>query len=185
MRSIFSLAILGVGLVLGFFFHREWHEVGLTAPNSWYEDQTADCAIVLTGGSGRIREGFDLLAHKDVRKLIISGVHPKSTLKDIFPLWPYYGNNLSESDVVLERRAGTTYGNAQQSLPLVEALHCKNILLVTSQLHMYRSIRTFRAVFPPEIDIKGRAVVTVSVHPKVWDHMIETLKSLFYSLWAY
>src|SRR5262249_18488495 len=155
-------------------FNREWIEVGTTAPNSWTDDQAADCAVVLTGGPGRVREGFDLLAHRDVRKLIISGVNPKATLKDIFPLWPYYGN-LSEADVVLERRSGTTFGNAQQSLPLVEAFHCRNLILVTSQLHMYRALRTFKAIFPPEMEIKGRAVVSGSIHPKVWDHVFETI----------
>jgi uncharacterized SAM-binding protein YcdF (DUF218 family) len=184
MRSIFYIGILGVGLVLGFILHREWQDVGRTIPNSWYEDQTADCGIVLTGGPGRIREGFDLLSQRAVQKLIISGVHHKSTLREIFPLWPYYGS-LSESDVVLERRSGTTYGNAQQSLPLVEALHCKNVVVITSQLHMHRSLKTFRAIFPPEIEIKGRAIVAGTFHPKVWDHGMETLKSLFYALWAY
>jgi uncharacterized SAM-binding protein YcdF (DUF218 family) len=184
MKSVFSIVILIIGVVLGFYFHREWEQVGGTPPNSWYEDQTADCGIVLTGGSGRIREGFDLLAHREIQKLIISGVHPKATLKEIFPMWPYYGS-LNETDVVLEKRSGTTYGNAQQSLPLVEALHCKNILLVTSQLHMNRALRTFKAIFPPEMEIKGRAVVSGSRYPKVWDHGIETLKSLFYSLWAF
>lgn len=184
MRPVFAIATLAVGLFLGIFFHREWIAVGGIAPNSWTEDQTADCAIVLTGGGGRIREGFDLLAHRDVRKLIISGVHPKATLKEIFPLWPYYGN-LNESDVVLERRSGSTFGNAQQSLPLVEAFHCRNLILVTSQLHMYRAIRTFRAIFPVDMEIKGRAVVSGALHPKVWDRVFETLKSIFYSLWAY
>lgn len=184
MRSVFYLAILSVGLVLGFILHREWQEVGRTAPNAWFEDQSADCGVALTGGAGRIREGFDLLSHRAIKKLIISGVHSRSTLRDIFPLWPYYGT-LSESDVVLERRSGTTYGNAQQSLPLVEALHCKNVLLITSQLHMHRSLKTFRAIFPPEFEIQGRAIVSGSFKPKVWDHAIETLKSLFYALWAY
>ena len=79
----------------------------------------------------------------------------------------------------------TTYGNGQQSLPLVEALHCRNLILVTSNLHMYRALKTFKAIFPPEMIIKGRAVVAGSLRPKVWDHMIETVKSLFYALWAY
>lgn len=184
MKSVFSVGILVLGVVLGFYFHREWQQVGETPPNSWFEDQTADCGIVLTGGPGRIREGFDLLAHKEVQKLIISGVHPKATLKDIFPMWPYYGS-LNETDVVLERRSGTTYGNAQQSLPLVEALHCKSLLLVTSQLHMNRALRTFKAIFPQEMEIKGRAVVSGSRYPKVWDHILETFKSFFYSLWAF
>lgn len=184
MKSVFYIGILAVGLILGFCFHREWQQIGEGVPNSWYEDQTADCAIVLTGGGGRIREGFDLLAHREVQKLIISGVHPKATLREIFPLWPYYGS-VNETDVVLERRSGTTYGNAQQSLPLVEALHCKNLLLVTSHVHMHRALKTFKAVFPTEMEIKGRAVVAGSRYIKVWDHWVETLKSLFYSVWAY
>lgn len=170
--------------VVGHYFVREWLAVTKTPPTSWYKDQRADCAVVLTGGPGRVREGLDLLAQKAVQKLIISGVHPKAHLKEIFPQWPYYGD-ISEDDVVLERRSGTTYGNAQQSLPLVEALRCRNILLVTSTLHMHRAYRTFRAVFPKEIEIKTRAVIAGRLHPKVEDVFEEAFKSFFYSLWAY
>jgi uncharacterized SAM-binding protein YcdF (DUF218 family) len=184
MKSVFYLIILIAGILFGFVLHREWNHVSQTSPNAWVEDQAADCAIVVTGGPGRIREGFDLLAHKSVQKLIISGVHHKSTLREIFPLWPYYAG-LSETDVVLERRSGTTFGNAQQSLPLAEALHCRHVLLVTSQLHMYRALKTFRAVFPQEIEVKGRAIVAGVYRPKVWDHLQESLKAIFYSLWAY
>ena len=44
---------------------------------------------------------------------------------------------------------------------------------------MYRALRTFRAIFPAEMEIKGRAVVAGALHPKVWDHLFETLKSHF------
>lgn len=184
MKSLLYLGIMGVGLVLGFFLHREWQEVGRTEVTSWTQDQTSDCGIVLTGGPGRIREGFDLLSHRAIQKLIISGVNQKSTLREIFPLLPYYGA-INESDVVLERRSGTTYGNAQQSLPLVEALHCRSVLVITSQIHMHRSLHTFRAIFPSEINVQGRAIVAGNFRPKFWDHANETLKSLFYALWAY
>ncbi|NJM09759.1 MAG: YdcF family protein [Bdellovibrionaceae bacterium] len=140
--------------------------------------------IVLTGGPGRVREGFDLLAQGQVHKLIISGVHPRATLRDIFPQWPYYGT-LRASDVVLERRSGTTYGNAQQSLPLVEALRCRSLVLVTSHLHMRRAFKTFRQVYPPELLILTRAVSSGSIPPRSSDLSFEVLKSLFYSLWAY
>jgi uncharacterized SAM-binding protein YcdF (DUF218 family) len=170
--------------IIGHYFVREWIAVTETQPTSWFKEQKADCAVVLTGGPGRVREGLDLLAQKAVQKLIISGVHPKASLKEIFPQWPYYGD-LSEDDVVLERRSGTTYGNAQQSLPLVEALRCRNILLVTSALHMHRAYRTFRGVFPKEMEIKTRAVIAGRYHPKVEELFWETFKSLFYSLWAY
>lgn len=152
--------------------------------SAWTEDHKADCAVVLTGGPGRVREGFDLLAQGQVHKLIISGVHPRSTLRDIFPQWPYYGG-LRVEDVVLERRSNTTYGNAQQTLPLVEALRCRSLVLITSHLHMRRAYKTFRRIIPGETMIMTRAVSSGAVPPRFSDLSFETLKSLFYSLWAY
>ena len=152
--------------------------------SAWEEDHKADCAVVLIGGAGRVREGFDLLAQKNVKKLIISGVYPHATLKEIFPQWIYYGA-LDERDVILEKRSGTTYGNAQQSLPLVEALHCRDIILVTSKLHMYRSQKIFSAVFPEGFSIYPRSIVQGSYQPETGELTVEVIKSLFYSLWAY
>ncbi len=151
---------------------------------AWTDDQRGDCAVVLTGSPGRVREGFDLIAQGRVRKLIISGVYPQAELIDIFPQLPYYGP-ISESDIVLEKRSLTTYGNAQQTQPLVEALQCKDIILVTSRLHMYRSLRIFRSVFPPEFEIKPRAVIAGSIDPDFFELTLEVTKSLFYRLWAY
>jgi len=175
------LALLTAGI---FYFVSEYNRVTGVEPNSWREDVAADCAVVLTGGPGRVREGLDLLYRGSVKKLIISGVHPKVGLRDIVPLWSIY-SGLKEEDVVLERRSGTTYGNALQSLPLIEALHCNNVALVTSHLHMYRSIRTFQSLFPPDFVIYPYAIVGGSLRPSTWDGMAETVKSLFYSLWVY
>lgn len=172
---------LGIG---GWLYRREKRLVSQEPISAWTEDHRADCAVVLTGGPGRVREGFDLLAQGQVHKLIISGVHPRATLREIFPQWPYYGP-LRVEDVVLERRSGTTYGNAQQTLPLVEAMRCRSLVLVTSHLHMRRAFKTFRQVYPPEILILTRAVSSGSIPPRSSDLTIEVLKSLFYSLWAY
>jgi len=151
---------------------------------SWAVDDAADCAVVLTGGPGRIREGLDLLSRKSVQKLIISGVHPQANLHEFFPQLPYYGD-LHEQDVVLERRSETTWGNAQQSLPLVEALHCRDLVLITSRVHMRRAQLTFQAEFPKGFPILPRAVPAAN-EPPTWDEVAsEALKSLFYSVWAY
>ena len=150
---------------------------------SWLNDGVADCGVVLTGGTGRVREGFDLLSRGEVKKLIISGVNPKARLRDILPEWPFYGN-LNESDVILERHSGSTYGNARQSLTLVQAMNCQSILLVTSRLHMYRAYRTFGSIFPDDVQINKHAVGDfddLGTGVKV----IEVMKSLFYSTWAY
>jgi uncharacterized SAM-binding protein YcdF (DUF218 family) len=56
-------------------------------------------------------------------------------------------------NVILERRSNSTAGNAQSSLPIVEALGCQSILLITSDYHMYRALKTFNQVFPGAVRI--------------------------------
>ncbi|KYG65443.1 hypothetical protein AZI87_12970 [Bdellovibrio bacteriovorus] len=179
----FWVLLFFVGTVL-YRFYDEYQNVQHETVQSWLKTPTADCAVVLTGGAGRVREGFDLLANQNVKKLVISGVYSNARLREIMPVWPFYGS-LTENDVVLDRRSETTYGNAQQSLPIVEALKCRDILLVTSRLHMYRSYRTFRATFPENIYIQKHAIIGGRYESSVWETTFEALKSLFYSFWAY
>lgn len=184
LRRVVLIATL-VGMILfAWIFARELRLILSHRSTLWTQDVTADCAVVLTGGPNRIREGFDLLARKSVQKLIISGVHPHAELREIFPLWPYYGD-LRERDVILDRRSRTTYGNAQQTLPLVEALQCRDLVLITSHVHMYRSLQTFRAEFPTGFTIVPHAVYSSSVRPDLDELFMEAMKSIFYSLWAY
>lgn len=183
-RWISLASLVAVLIFLGWLYRREESAIAAEPVSAWAEDHRADCAVVVTGGPGRIREGFDLLAQGQVHKLIISGVHPRATLREIFPQWPFYGA-LRMEDVVLERRSTTTYGNALQSLPLVEAMRCRSMVLITSQLHMRRAFRTFRHIFPDEILILTRSVSSGAVPPRSSDLTIEVVKTLFYSLWAY
>jgi uncharacterized SAM-binding protein YcdF (DUF218 family) len=163
---------------------REYQRVVSEPVSSWKTDVSADCAVVLTGGSNRVREGFDLLARGQVKKLIISGVYNNAQLREIMPLWPFYGT-LQEKDVVLDRRSSTTYGNAQQTAPLVEALGCRDIILVTSSLHMSRAFKTFQAAYPKDFPIYKHAVYSGRNESSFIDTSTEVVKSLFYSLWAY
>lgn len=171
-------------LAVTFRFISEYRAVVREPVLSWTHSQSADCAVVLTGGAGRVREGFDLLSNQVVKKLIVSGVNPNSRLREIMPAWSFYGN-IKEEDVVLEKRSETTYGNAQQSLSIVEALRCRDVILVTSRLHMHRSFKTFRGSYPENIEIFKHAVVSGRYEVGVWEASFEALKSLFYSLWAY
>jgi uncharacterized SAM-binding protein YcdF (DUF218 family) len=180
-----AAALLVLALVLVAWRLRvEQVAIALEPISAWTEDHKGDCAVVLTGGAGRVREGFDLLAQGQVRKLIISGVHAHSTLRDIFPQLPFYGD-LRPEDVILERRSTTTYGNAVQSLPLVEALRCRRVVLITSHVHMRRSLKTFRAVFPADVLLSTRSISSGAVPARSSDVFVEALKSIFYSLWAY
>jgi uncharacterized SAM-binding protein YcdF (DUF218 family) len=181
-KSFWALLVLTLAVL--FRFSSEYRDVIDEPVASWALTQSADCAVVLTGGAGRVRAGFDLLANQNIKKLIISGVNPNSRLREIMPVWSFYGN-LKEDDVVLERRSETTYGNAQQSLSIVEALRCRDIILVTSRLHMHRAFRTFRGTFPENIEIFKHAVVAGRYELGFLEASFEALKSLFYSLWAY
>ena len=179
-----ALAIVLSLMSAGYLVLRAHRRIMAVPVHSWTQDITADCAIAITGSAGRVREGFDLLAQRSIKKLIISGVHPQVELRDIFPLLPYF-SELNPADIVLERRSQTTYGNAQQSLPLVEALGCRDVVLITSRVHMPRAYQTFRAEFPPQIALYQRAVVAGSLAPSWSEESLEILKTLFYSLWAF
>jgi uncharacterized SAM-binding protein YcdF (DUF218 family) len=183
LHRVFLILVILFSVALSFFL-KERARLTSGPISSWDTEPKADCAVVLTGGAGRVKEGFDLLAHKAIKKLIIAGVYPNTSLREIFPMLPFYGD-LREEDVFLERRSGTTYGNAQQALPIVEALHCRDIVLVTSRLHMPRAYQTFRATFPEKVSIYRHSIVPSQGESGNWEIGTEILKNLFYSLWAY
>lgn len=183
--QISALTILSVAVFfLGRLWQQEVRRVTQYPVGSWAETQQAECAIVLTGEKSRLGEGFDLLYRNQVRKLIISGVNPTSHLEEIFPNIVFYGK-IEPENIILEKNSKTTYGNAQQTLPIVETLKCHDIILVTSRLHMYRSLKTFKATYPADIPIYPRGTVGRRYVIPYDQVAIETLKSLFYSLWAY
>ncbi|MFN7263207.1 MAG: YdcF family protein [Pseudobdellovibrionaceae bacterium] len=183
LQQKFLWPILGCVLLL-IWFLSEMDRVQSEGISAWERDPQGDCGVVLTGGANRVREGVDLLARRQIKKLIISGVHQDSQLREIIPTWSYHPH-LREEDVILDRRSGTTYGNAQQSLPFVEALRCRKVLVITSELHMHRAYLTFKASFPTHIQLVKHTVNTSRSESGLYELWTEVLKSMFYSLWAY
>ncbi len=180
----FLIGAIALSIGLGFRYWRERQLIHGEFSETPHEKILVDCGVVLTGSAGRIREGFDLLEQKQIKKLVISGVHSQTTLKDLLPLWPYYPT-VQEDTVFLEKRSETTYGNAVQSLPVVQALQCRDIVLITSELHMYRSYQTFRPVYPESLIIYKHGVLSPHGRFSFIDEFIEVIKSLFYRPWAY
>lgn len=140
-KTLLSLLFLSLVLLMVWVFI-DAYRLRFQKVSSWMEDSKGDCAVVLTGGPGRVREGFDLLQRGDVRKLIISGVNPDVRLLDIFPQRPFYPS-VQTFNVILESHSRTTFGNLNHSIPLLEKLGCVDVLLVTSQVHMPRAHRLF------------------------------------------
>lgn len=168
-----------------FLFYSEQKLVLNYAPVEPIDTLTpSDCGVVLTGASGRIREAFEILNQKKINKLIISGVYKNTKLSEIFALLPYYPD-INADDIVLEKISGSTFENSIQSLGVVETLKCKNIILITSQLHMYRAYKMFKANFPKDYEIKKYPVVNPNKEALIWDEFLECFKSLFYSLTSF
>ncbi len=184
IQGVFLITLIASVILFWRIWQQEVLRVTQYAVGAWTETQQAECAIVLTGEKSRLGEGFDLLYRSQVKKLIISGVNPTSHLEEIFPNVVFYGK-IEPENIILEKNSKTTYGNAQQTLPIVETLKCHDIILVTSRLHMYRSLKTFKAAYPSEITIYPRGTVGRQFLLSTDQIAIETLKSLFYSLWAY
>lgn len=177
-----SLLLILIGFLLR--FSREVQVVESHPIEAWTTETRADCAVILTGGPHRVREGFDLLSQNQVYKIIISGVHSGAQIHELLPMRATYGQ-IRDQDVFLERQSQTTYGNAIQSLLIAEVLRCRDVLLVTSNLHMYRAMMTFKSIYPPEIRLISHAVPAGTTPVSRFEIYVEALKSLFYSLWAY
>lgn len=171
-------------VALSYFVMRAYQNISMEKIAAWTEDTTADCALVLTGGPQRVREGFALLARNQVRHLIISGVNPTTELRDLLTPWDLFWGPARER-IILEKRSTTTYGNAQQTLPIVEGLGCQRIALVTSALHMHRAFQTFKSSFPENMTLIKHAVPASPRHSTSLEVGNEVVKTVFYSLWAF
>ncbi|MFN3697256.1 MAG: YdcF family protein [Pseudobdellovibrio sp.] len=179
LLSLFFIAT-GLLIVLTFIDRVSQEPVNLWTKNDFPH---LDCGVVLTGAPGRIREGFELLQQKKIKKLIISGVYKEATFQEIFPYWPYY-DQVSSDDVILEKRSQTTLGNAHQTLALIETLKCQDIYLITSQLHMSRAYSIFKEVYPPFIYIEKLTLPNSKTEQTTFGLSLEVIKSIFYTVFS-
>lgn len=169
-----------LAVVAGITF--EWRFVtSEPSPVSYDSLPSMDCGVVLTGSPGRLREAFEVLALGKVKRLVVSGVYRDARLDQLFP---QLKSNLSvdPESIALEKRSESTYGNAVQSSVVAEALHCQNILLMTSQLHMPRSYKIFRAVFPSETEIIKASLRPNKNEIAFFDIFLEAIKSGLYRI---
>ncbi len=179
-RTFFSIAVF---CVFALFIY-EGYEIANEQPlrledNEIDQLQVKDCGVVLTGGPGRIREAIEILGQKKIKKLVISGVYKEAQLTEIFPPLPFYPE-VDPDDILLEKRSESTFGNAVQSLALVQTLQCRSVLLITSQMHMRRAYKIFRALYPETIQIQKHYVLNQRKDPSELLLVVETIKSVFY-----
>lgn len=111
----------------------------------------ADGIVVLTGGEGRVAVGIKLLADKQGRRLLISGVHPETNKQNILPAQavPDKANTaLLECCVDLGYAADSTVGNAEEAAKWAGERRMKSLLIVTAAYHLPRARLEFARVLP-------------------------------------
>ena len=152
---IFVLLVLLLGFWLGglaWFAGEQPREVA---------DPTAktDAIVVLTGGSGRLRQGLDLLAQGQAKKLFVSGVYKGVDVRQLLARSQRNPKQLL-CCVSLGYSANSTAGNAVETAAWMEQEGFSTILLVTASYHMPRSLKEFRHALP------GSTIVPHAVFPE-------------------
>jgi uncharacterized SAM-binding protein YcdF (DUF218 family) len=108
----------------------------LTTPSN---PTKADAIIVLTGGQARLDAAMELLASGKGERLLISGVHPSASRRQI-QVATGGDKKLFSCCVDLDRAALDTIGNAEESAKWVESHAYGTVILVTNNYHMPRSL---------------------------------------------
>jgi len=108
-------------------------------PNKINAYRNIDAIIVFTGGENRVQSGIDLISNNIGKKLFISGVNPDTNIFDISE------QTLSDKDLLnccidLGKKANNTIENALESIDWIKNNNYKNIVIVTSNYHMKRSL---------------------------------------------
>lgn len=147
-----------------------------------FDEQTrAEGIVVLTGGSGRVEYGFELLASGYGDALFISGVNEKVPQDDIFKNLPLFTRHmvgaLSGGRITLGRAAENTIGNAEESTQWIHERGYHHILLVTSDYHMPRALTEFKMMLHDDVMITPAAIDSGNYRNFSWltDHATRNL----------
>ncbi|HWT13420.1 MAG TPA: YdcF family protein [Allosphingosinicella sp.] len=122
-------------------------------------DERTDAVVVLTGGSGRLERGFDMVERGLARRMLISGV--ERTVRPIELAAAYEVDpRLFECCILLGRESFDTRSNADEVARWVERRRIRSIRLVTNDLHMPRARYELRKRVGDELAILADAVPT-------------------------
>ena len=114
------------------------------------EPTPEEAIVVLTGDGGRIPKGIELLRQRQSPVLLISGAGKGATLRNLVNQQGQSAAHIHEvwDRILVESDSQTTVENAIISKRLLSPRQVKRIILVTSDYHMWRATRIFKAVYP-------------------------------------
>jgi uncharacterized SAM-binding protein YcdF (DUF218 family) len=108
---------------------------------------TTDAIIVLTGGTGRLETGLQLLAEKRAGKLFVSGVARGVDVAALLRIARRSPDDLA-CCIAVGYHADDTAGNAHETAQWMRKRGFNSLHLVTANYHMPRSLLEFRQAMP-------------------------------------
>ncbi len=109
-----------------------------------------DAIVVLTGGSQRLETGLRLLVDGAAGKVLVSGVHPETTIADLVDRGAVPAAAVA-CCVEAGREAADTAGNAAETAEWMRRHGFDSLRLVTSSYHMPRSLLELRRALPDAV----------------------------------
>jgi len=141
----------------------------------WYVDQLptqtsrdnrqTDAIVVLTGGTGRLEEGLNLLEQGRAARLFVSGVYRGIDVRQLLETTRGTVNGL-EGRIEIGNAVDTAE-NATETAEWASAHNIQTIRLVTSAYHMPRSLMEFGHRMP-DVDIIPAPVFSNRVKQDTW-----------------
>jgi uncharacterized SAM-binding protein YcdF (DUF218 family) len=151
-----AVALLALGFVW-FLASVPDDEVALT--------HDADGIVVLTGGASRVADAIQLMAAGRGRRLLISGLHPTTTVKEIRRLNPDFTRVIR--CCVDYDHSRNTLGNAVETKQWAESRGFRSIIVVTSNYHMPRALAEIAHQLPG-VELVPYPVVTDRQRAEPW-----------------
>lgn len=132
------------------------------------EPPHAQAIVALTGGSlERLSTGVRLLEEQKGERLLISGVNRIVTDEELLVAVLKVNEELARCCIDLGRRAEDTLGNAAETAAWARERRYRNIILVTDDYHMPRSLAELQIAMP-EAEIHPYPVRTRWTDPALW-----------------
>lgn len=138
--ALCALLVVAAGFLA---FWQRSHGQALMPPSR----PSGDGIVVLTGGPERIATGIRLLLENAGQRLLITGVHPQTTARQIRRITGSE-RDLFQCCIDLDKQAADTRGNAAETQRWATEHGFRKLVIVTSDYHMLRTLKEFSRVMP-------------------------------------
>lgn len=131
--------------------------------------------VALTGGDERLSAAVNLLETHNGQRLLISGVHPRTTKEELKTL--SHGGARFDCCADLGYAAENTRGNALETAEWARKHGFTSLIVVTASYHMPRSLTEFEAAMPG-VRLEPYPVEPVDIDLAGWWHDPRALRVL-------